>query len=168
MDLDFKPMASQESKKRLRFFGIEFRIVFCLVAFVFALIAWSSFKSSLWASFLFFIMFVFSVSLIWLDYSYHVISLTSTELTFKKIIWKRFGTLSVSFAWNEVKKVTTGTYGFFNLLKSTKIESTNKESFTVFSFMEDYLHFLKDVTREAKSAQIDKLTLDLLAGRADV
>ena len=161
-------MASQKSRKRLRFFGIEFRIVFCLVAFVFLLIAWSSFKSSFWMSILFFIMFVFSVLLIWLDYSYHVISLTSKELTFKKIILKRFGTLSVSFAWNEVKKVTTSTYGFFSLFKSTKIESKNKESFVVFSFMEDYLHFLKDIAREAKSAQIDKLTSDLLAGRADV
>ncbi len=168
MDLDSKSMASEENKKCLKFFGIEFRIVFCLVAFVFALIAWSSFKSSPWTSILFFIMFVFSVLLIRLDYSYHVISLTSTELTFKKIIWKKFGTLSVSFAWDEVEKVTTSTYGFFNLLKSTKVEGRNKESFTVFSFMEDYLHFLKDIAREAKSAQIDKLTLDLLAGRTDV
>jgi len=168
MSLDSEQMASQEDKKCLRFFGIEFRIVFCLVAFVFVLIAWSSLKSSLGASIFFFIMFVFSVLLIWLDYSYHVISLTSTELTFKKIIWKRFGVLSVSFAWHEVKKVTTSTYGFFNLLKSTKVEGKNKDSFVVFSFMEDYLHFLKDITREARSAQIDKLTLDLLAGRADV
>ncbi len=62
----------------------------------------------------------------------------------------------------------TDTYGFFNILKSTKIEGKNKESFTVFSFMEDYLHFLRDVSREAKYARIDKLTLDLLAGRAEV
>ncbi|KPL01900.1 MAG: hypothetical protein AMJ73_09555 [candidate division Zixibacteria bacterium SM1_73] len=54
-----------------------------------------------------------------------------------------------------------------NLFKLTKIKGKNRKSFTVFSFMEDYLHFLKDVTREAQSAQIDKLTLDLSAGKAD-
>jgi hypothetical protein len=161
-------MASQESKEHLRCFGIEFRIVFCLVASIFALGAWSNFKSSLWLSILFFFTFVLSVLLIWLDYSYHVISLTSEGLTFRRIIWKRFGTLSVSFAWNEVEKVSTSTYGFLDLLKSTKIEGKNKEYFTVFSFMEDYLYFLRDVSREAKSAHIDKLTSDLLAGRADV
>lgn len=64
--------------------------------------------------------------------------------------------------------MTTSTYGFLNLLKATKIEGKNKESFMVFSLMEDDLHFLKDITREAKSAQIDKPTLDLLAGRVDV
>jgi hypothetical protein len=168
MDFDSKPVASQESKKRLRFFGIEFRIVFCLVAFVFLLIAWSSCKSSLWVSMLFFIMFVFSIFLICLDYSYHWVSLTSNGLVFQKIIWRKLTFSKVFINWNEVEKVTTSTYGFFNLLKSTKIESKKGESFIVFSFMEDYLHFLKDVTREAKSAQINKLTLDLLAGRADV
>jgi hypothetical protein len=168
MDFDSKPMVSQESKKRLRFFGIEFRIVFCLVAFVLVLIAGSSFKSSLWVSILFFIMFIFSVFLIWSDYSYHSVSLTSNGLVFKKILWTKLDSWGVYINWNEVEKVTTSAYGFFNLLKSTKIEGKKGESFIVFSFMEDYLHFLKDFTREAKSAQINKLTLDLLAGRADV
>ena len=161
-------MASQESKKRLGFFGIEFRIVFCLVAFMFLLIAWSSFKSSLWVSILFFIMFIFSISLIWLDYSCHGVSLTSNGLVFKKISWRKLASWEVYINWNEVEKVTTSAYGFFNLLKSTEIEGKKGESFIVFSFMEDYLHFLKDVTRETKSAQINKLTLDLLEGRADV
>jgi len=168
MDFDSKPVASQESKKRLRFFGIEFRIVFCLVAFMFVLIAWASFKSSFWVSILFFIMFIFSVLLIWLDYSYHWVSLTSNGLVFEKISWRKLASWEVYMNWNEVEKVTTNTYGLFTLLKSTKIEGKQGESFIVFSFMEDYLHFLKDVTREAKSAQINKLTLDLLAGRADV
>jgi hypothetical protein len=161
-------MVSQESKKRLRFFGIEFRIVFCLVAFVFVLIAWASFKSSFGVSILFFIMFIFSVLLIWLDYSYHWVSLTSSGLVFQKIIWRKLAFSKVFINWNEVEKVTTSAYGLFTLLKSTKIEGKQGESFMVFSFMEDYLHFLKDLTREAKSAQINKLTLDLLAGRADV
>jgi hypothetical protein len=161
-------MASPESKKRLRFFGVEFRIVFCLVAFVFVLIAWSSFKSSFGVSILFFIMFIFSVLLIWLDYSYHWVSLTSSGLVFQKIIWRKLAFSKVFINWNEVEKVATSAYGLFSLLKSTKIEGKKGESFIVFSFMEDYLHFLKDVTREAESAQINKLTLDLLEGRADV
>ena len=168
MDFDSKPVASQESKKRLRFFGIEFRIVFCFVAFVFVLIAWSSFKSSLWMSILFFIMFIFSIFLIWLDYSCHGVSLTSNGLVFKKILWRKLASCEVYINWNEVEQVTTRAYGFLNLLKSTQIEGKNKKSFMVFSCMEDYLHFLQDVVREAKSSQIDKLTLDLLAGRADV
>ncbi|MCJ7577812.1 MAG: hypothetical protein MUO91_05125, partial [candidate division Zixibacteria bacterium] len=119
-------------------------------------------------SILFFIMFIFSVLLIWLDYSYHWVSLTSNGLVFQKIIWRKLAFSKVFINWNEVEKVTTSAYGFFNLLKSTKIDGKKDESFMVFSFMEDHLHFLKDVTREAESAQINKLTLDLLAGRADV
>lgn len=168
MDLGSEPMMSQEGKKSLRFFGIEFRIVFCLVALVFALIAWSSFKISLWLSILFFVMLIFSVLLIWLDYSYHLVSMTSDRLVFQKILWRKLASQKVYIGWNEVEKVITTTYGLFNLLKSTKIEGKNEESIRVFSFMEDYLHFLQDITRQAKSAQIDKLTLDLLTGRADV
>ncbi|MCK4384898.1 MAG: hypothetical protein KAW52_01415 [candidate division Zixibacteria bacterium] len=168
MDLDSKSIVTQERKKSLRFFGIEFRIVFCLVALVFALIAWSTFKGSLGVSILFFIVFVFLALLIWLDYSYHLVSLTSGGLVFQKIMWRKIALRKLCIHWDEVEKVITSTYGFFNLFKSTKIEGKKEESFTVFSFMEDYLHFLKDVCREAKSAQIDKLTLDLLAGQADV
>ncbi|MFQ6003377.1 MAG: hypothetical protein ACE5KJ_06480 [Candidatus Zixiibacteriota bacterium] len=113
-------------------------------------------------------MFVFSVLLIWLDYSYHWVSLTSSELIFQRILWTKLATQKIFIRWNEVEKVTTRRYGFFDLLKLTKIEGKNKKSFTVFSFMEDYLHFLKDIARKAKSAQIEKLTLDLLTGRVDV
>ena len=95
-------------------------------------------------------------------------SLTSNGLVFQKIIWSKLASTRASIGWNEVEKVTTSSYGFFDLLKSTRIEGKNKSSIRVFSFMDDYLHFLKDVTREAKSAQIDKLTLDLLEGRADL
>ena len=76
--------------------------------------------------------------------------------------------MSVSFLWNEVEQITTERYGYFGLFKATKIEGKNRKSLLVFSFMEDYLHFLKEIVREAKSAGIDKLTLDLAAGRADV
>ena len=133
-----------------------------------ALVAWSSFNSAPWLSILFFIVFVFSVFLIWFDYSCHFVSLTSDGLIFQKIFWRKLALWKVYIGWNEVEKVSTKAYGFFNLLKSTRIEGGNRKSFTVFSFMEDYLHFLKDVAREAKSAQINKLTMDLLAGRAEV
>jgi hypothetical protein len=125
-------MEPKESKKHLRSFGIEFRIVFCLVALVLALGAWSSFKSSLGLSVLFSILFIFSVLFIRLDYSYHLVSLTSDGLVFQKIRWRKLVSKKVYIEWNEVEKVTTSTYGFFNLLKSTQIEGKNKESFTVF------------------------------------
>lgn len=132
------------------------------------LIAGSSFKSSLGMSILFFVMFLISLLLICVDYFFNLVSLTSSGVVFQKILWKKLTTWSVCIGWNEVEKVATSTYGFFNLLKSTQIEGKNKESIRVFSFMEDYLHFLKEVSQQAKSAHIDKLTLDLLAGRADV
>lgn len=71
-------------------------------------------------------------------------------------------------SWDEVKQVTTRSYGFLNLLKSTEIESKNKVSITLFPLMEEYLHFLKDITSQTKSAQIEKLTSDLIIGRDDV
>lgn len=67
-----------------------------------------------------------------------------------------------------MEKITTTPWGPFGIIKSTRIESRGRKPITVYSFMEDYLHFLKDLTNEAKSAQVDKLTLDLPAGRADV
>ena len=67
-----------------------------------------------------------------------------------------------------MEKITTTPWGPFDIMKSTKIESRGKKPIKVYSFMEDYLHFLKDLTTEAKLAQVDKLTLDLPAGRADV
>jgi len=161
-------MKSEEFKKEYRFFGIEFRIFFSLISFILLLVAVVSFKNSFGKAILFLALCAFTVFLIWLDYFCHLVSLTSSELIFQKIVWRKLASWKIRIRWNETEKVTTSTYGFFNLLKSTKIEGKNKESFMVFSFMEDYLHFLKDVTREAKSAQINKLTLDLLGGRADV
>jgi hypothetical protein len=161
-------MKSEEFKREYRFFGIEFRIFFSLISFIFLLVALVSFKNSFGKGILFLVLCAVTAFLVWLDYSYHLVSLSSSKLIFQKIWWRKLAPLEVYVEWNEVQRVTTNTYGFFNFLKSTKIEGKNKEPITVFSFMEDYLHFLKDVTREAKPAQINKLTLDLLAGRADV
>jgi hypothetical protein len=161
-------MKSEEDRKEYRFFGIEFRIFFSLVSFIFLLIGFFSFKNSLGKGILFSVLCIVVAFLVRLDYAHHWVSSTSSQLVFQEILWRKFSFSKVFINLSEVDKVTTSTYGFFSLLKSTKIEGKNKESIKVFSFMEDYLHFLKDLTREAKSAQIDKLTLDLLAGRADV
>ncbi|KPL01901.1 MAG: hypothetical protein AMJ73_09560 [candidate division Zixibacteria bacterium SM1_73] len=106
-------MRSQESKKLLRFFGIEFRIIFGLVALILALVVWSSFKSAPWLSILFFVLFVFSVFLIWLDYSCHFVSLTSDGLIFQRILWRKLALWKVYIGWKEVEKMTTSTYGLF-------------------------------------------------------
>jgi hypothetical protein len=91
----------------------------------------------------------------------------NNKLVFQKILWRKLASWKVYITWNEVEKVTTSTCGFFKLLKSTKVEGKIKEFFTVFSFIKDYLHFLKDISRKAESAQINKLILDLIAGRAE-
>lgn len=82
-------MVSQVSEKRLRFFGIEFRVIFYLITFLLAIIAWSTFKSSVWMGVLFFVLFVFSVLIIWLDYSYNWISLTSRGLVLQSMWCKK-------------------------------------------------------------------------------
>lgn len=71
-----------------------------------------------------------------------------------------------SLSWQSIQKITTQEYGIFDLLKVTNISSEEKE-IRVFSFMEDYYHFLKDLYNQAKNAQIDKLTNNLLTGQAD-
>ncbi|KPL01365.1 MAG: hypothetical protein AMJ91_00375 [candidate division Zixibacteria bacterium SM23_73_3] len=157
-----------ENAKRYRFFGIELRIFFSLVALLFILVALAGFKNSIWLSMLFFLFFILLVFFIRLDSSYHLIIVTPSKLIFERMTWRRFATSFVYIPWSEVEKITTTPWGFFKLMKSTKIESRGLKPITVYSFMEDYLHFLKDLVNEAKSAQVDKLTLDLPAGRADV
>lgn len=71
-----------------------------------------------------------------------------------------------SLSWQSIQKITTQEYGIFDLLKTTYIISEGKK-IRVFSFMEDYYHFLKDIHNQSKNAQIDKLTSDLLTGQAD-
>jgi len=139
-----------------------------LVALLFILVALAGFKNSIWLSMLFFLFFILLVFFIRLDSSYHLIIVTPSKLIFERMTWRRFATSFVYIPWSEVEKITTTPWGFFKLMKSTKIESRGLKPITVYSFMEDYLHFLKDLVNEAKSAQVDKLTLDLPAGRADV
>ncbi len=157
-----------ENAKRYRFFGIELRIFFSLVALIFILAAVAGFRDSIWLSMLFMLIFILLIFFIRLDFSYHLVILTPSKLIFERMIWGRFATSFVYIAWNDVKKITTTPWGPFDFMKSTRIESRGQKPIKVYSFMEDYLHFLKDLTNEAKSAQVDKLTLDLPAGRADV
>jgi hypothetical protein len=157
-----------ENTKKYRFFGIELRIFFWLVALLFALAGVTGFKISIWLSMLLLLIFILLVFFIRFDSSYHLIALTPDKLIFERMVWRRLATSFVFIPWGDVEKITTTSYGLFNLLKSTEIESKGHMPIKVYSFMEDYLHFLKDFTHQAKSAQVDKLTLDLLAGRADV
>ena len=154
--------------KRYRFFGIELRIFFSLVALLFILVAVAGFRNSIWLSMLFFLIFILLVFFIRLDSSYHLIIITPVKLIFEKMIWRRFATSFVYISWSEVEKITTTPWGPFDIMKYTKIESKRNKPIKVYSFMEDYLHFLKDLINEAKWAKVDKLTLDLPAGRADV
>ena len=51
-----------ENTKRYRFFGIELRIFFWLVALLFILVAVAGFRNSIWLSVLFFLIFIFIAS----------------------------------------------------------------------------------------------------------
>ncbi len=161
-------MALPESTTRYRFFGIEFRIFFFLIALLFILAALAGFRDSIWLSMVFFLISIILVFFIRLDSRYHLIIVTPDKLIVEKMVWKRLATSFVYIPWSDVEKVTTDPWGFLNLLKSTTIESKRQKPIRVYSFMEDYLRFLRDVIRQAKAAQVDKLTSDLPAGRADL
>jgi hypothetical protein len=113
-------------------------------------------------------MCILVVFFIRLDSTYHLVIITPGKLIVEKVVWKRLATSFMHIPWTDVEKVTTSPWGPFSIIKSTRIESKGRRPFRVFSFMEDYLHFLRDLTNQAKSAQVDKLTTDLPAGRADL
>jgi len=161
-------MESAESTNRYRFFGIEIRIFFWLVALLFLLMAVVDFRSSTWLSLLFLLILILLVLFVRLDWEYHMVIVTPEKLIYENVIWKRLSTSFVYVHWEDVQKITTAGRGPFGLWKSTTIESKRHKPIRVYSFMEDYLLFLRDLVREAKSAQVDKLTSDLPAGRADI
>jgi hypothetical protein len=161
-------MSLPEQSKKYRFFGIELRIFFSLIAFLFLIVAVAGFRNSIWLFVLFFLFFVLLVFFIRLDSSYHLIIITPGKLVLERVVWRRLATSFVFIPWTDVKKITTIPWGPFEILKSTRIESRGQKPIRVYSFMEDYLHFLNDLINEARSAQVDKLTADLPAGRADV
>ena len=157
-----------EYTRRYRFFGIELRIFLWLIALLLLLTAVAGFKSSILLSALIFLIFILLVFFIRLDSAYHLVIVTSGTLIFENVIWRRLTTSFVHIPWPDVEKVTTSPWGPFNIMKSTRIESKGHRPFQVFSFMENYLHFLRDLTNLSKSAEVDKLTTDLPAGRADL
>jgi hypothetical protein len=157
-----------ENTKRYRFFGIELRIFFYLLALLFILAAVTGFGKSIWLSVLFFLIFILLVFFTRLDSSYHLIIVTPGKLIFERMVWRRIATSFVYIPWSDVERVTTRSWGPLSIIKVTKIESRGQKPICVYSFMEDYLHFLKDLIIQARSARIDKLTSDLPAGRADV
>jgi hypothetical protein len=161
-------MGPAEIINRYRFFGIEIRIFFWLVALLFLLMAAVDFGRSIWLSMLFLLILILLVFFVRLDWKYHMVIVTPEKLIYENVIWKRLSTSFVYIPWEDVEKVSTAGWGPFGLWKSTSIESKRHKPIRVYSFMEDYLLFLRDLAREAKSAQVDKLTSDLPAGRADV
>jgi hypothetical protein len=161
-------MGPAENINRYRFFGIEIRIFFWLVALLFLLMAVVDFRSSIWLSMFFLLILILLVFFIRVDWRYHMVIVTPEKLIYENVIWKRLSTSFVYIPWEDVERLSTTGGGPFGLWKSTSIESKRHRPIRVYSFMEDYLLFLRDLVREAKSAQVDKLTSDLPAGRADI
>ena len=161
-------MGPAEIISRYRFFGIEIRIFFWLVALLFLLMAVVDFGRSIWLSMFFLLILILLVFFIRVDWRYHMVIVTPEKLIYENVIWKRLSTSFVYIPWEDVERLSTTAWGPFGLWKSTSIESKRHKPIRVYSFMEDYLLFLRDLVREAKSAQVDKLTSDLPAGRADI
>lgn len=161
-------MTVEESVAQYRYWGIEIRIVFVLVATIFFLLAIFNFFHNPVRSLVYLVITILVVLAIRLDYNHHLISMNEKSITFKKIRWAKMGTKSLSLKWSDVDYIATQRFGFFDLLKKTEIVSKQGQTISVFSFMEDYFHFLNDIVRWGKNANIDKLTQDLIAGRAEL
>ncbi len=158
----------KENAAQYRYWGTELRIVFILIALVFFLLAIFGFLANPTGGSIYLVITIIVVVLIRLDYNHHLISLDQENIAFKRISWGQIKTETVSLNWNEVKKITTQRIGFFESWKKTRIISREGQTISAFSFMEDYFHFLNDIVRSSKNAEIDKLTQDLIAGRADL
>ena len=156
----------EETAAEYRYWGLEIRIVFVLVAVIFFLLAvFSSFHHPT-RGLIFLVVTIIVVLAIRLDYNHHFISLDEKSITSKRMKWCK--TKSLTISWSEVDNVTTTRQGFFDLWKKTRIISREGQTISAISFMEDYFHFLKDIVRLSRNAEIDKLTQDLIAGRADL
>jgi hypothetical protein len=157
-------MELPEDKIIYRYFGIELRIVFYLASFIFLLLSIFSFKSSLTFSFFFFLVFILTALLTYLDYTRHLLILDREGMSFRRFLTRK--SESDHLYWKNIRQISTREYGIFKIFKVTRIISEGKE-IRVFSFMEDYPHFLKEICGKSKNAEIDKLTRDLLGGQAD-
>jgi hypothetical protein len=137
-------------------------MVFYLAGLFFLLLSIFGFKSSFSLSLVSFVVFLLITFITYLDYKRHLLILDREELSLNTLFRSKLKSLS----WKSIQNITTQEYGIFDLLKITRISSEKKE-LRVFSFMEDYYHFLKDICNQSQNAQIDKLTNDLLTGQAD-
>jgi hypothetical protein len=162
-------MRLEKDARLYRFFGIELRIILSLVALLLILSAGvAGFRRSYLLCTFLFLTFMALVFFVRLDSKYHLVILTPDKLILENVVWRRLATSFVYVPWVDVERVTTNPWGPLNLWKATVIESRRHRPVRVYSFMEDYLHFLKDVIKQAQSAEVDKLTSDLPSGRADV
>ena len=159
-------MEIPEDKIVYRYFGIELRIVFYLSALLFLLLSIFSFKSSFLFSLFSFLIFILIALLTYLDYTRHLLILDWEGVSFCQLLTKNKSE-GAHLYWINIHQIATLEYGIFKLLKTTRIISEGKVKIRVFSFMEEYPHFLKDLCEKSKSAEIDKLTKDLLGGQAD-
>jgi hypothetical protein len=155
----------EENAAIYRYWGIEIRIVFVLIALIFFLLAIFNFFHNSTRGLIFLIITIFVVLGIRLDYNFHFLSLDDKGITMKKFRWGKGRSLNLD--WKDVKKITTKRQGFFDLWNKTRLTSIEGKTISASSFMEDYFHFLRDIVRLAQYAEIDKLTRDLIAGRAD-
>ncbi len=160
-------MSQAEDARRYKFFGTELRMFFWLWAIFFLLAAVFGYKSSVWFSMFFLLLLILMVLFIRWDSVYHLIIITPEKLVSEKVNWKRLTTSFTYISWGDVEKVITHAGGPFNLIKVTQIESRGHAPVKVYSFMEDYFHFLEDLTRQVDPSRVDKLTRDLITGRAD-
>jgi len=149
-----------------RYFGIELRIVFYFTALFFLLLSIVSFKHFFVLGLFFFLIFLLTFFLTYLDSTRHKLTLNESNLSLKGVLTKNNSEENLLY-WSDINDISTREYGFFNLLKTTQINSVSKKKIRVFSFMEDYYHFLKDLCEKSKNAKIDKITQDLLTGKAD-
>ncbi len=155
----------EENAALYRCLGIEIRIVFVLITIIFFILAIFSFLYHPTRGLIFLLITIILVLCIRLEYNYHLLSLDEKNITLKKFKWLKVKSQTLN--WKDVKKITTQRQGFFDLWNKTQITSLEGQTISASSFMEDYFHFLKDIVRLAQHADIDKLTRDLIAGRAD-
>lgn len=159
-------MKTSEDKIVYSYFGIEFRIIFYFIALFFLLLSAISFKSFMPLSLFSFFIFLLVILLTYLDSTHHLLIIDENELSLKRL-FSRNNLKESRMPWSQINHISTQEYGIFKLLKTTQINPSVKEKIEVFSFMEDYYHFLKDLCERSKNAKIDKFTHDLLSGQAD-
>ena len=143
-------MVIPEDKIVYRYFGIELRIVFYLTAFIFLLLSIFSLKSSFLFSLFSFLVFILIALITYLDYTRHLLILDRDGISFNQLLTKK--SEGAHLYWINIQQIATLEYGIFKLLKTTRIISEGKVKIRVFSFMEDYPHFLKDLCEKSKSA----------------